>query len=52
MRVVLRFIFLVAVLAAPAAAIGQTRGGDRFIGQAQSFSSGAGLVLAIAVQRN
>ncbi|MBX3531685.1 MAG: hypothetical protein KF849_13840 [Rhizobiaceae bacterium] len=52
MRIAFRLALLLAVAAAPLAAIAQVRtGGDRFIGETHRYANGSGLVIAIGVQR-
>lgn len=53
MRIAFRLALLAAVFCGSAAAVSsQVRAGeDRFVGEAQRYSSGAGLVIAIGVQR-
>jgi hypothetical protein len=52
MRTLFRLALLLAVVAAPLAAIAQvSTGGERFIGETHRYSNGSGLVIAISVQR-
>jgi hypothetical protein len=53
MRTTTRFMIIAALLVAPLAVIGKVQAsGERFIGEAQKFGNGSGLVIAIGVQRN
>lgn len=52
MRTAFRLVLLLAVVAAPLAAIAQVRSdGERFIGETHRYANGSGLVIAIGVQR-